>query len=219
MKHDSLRQSIVRVCQQFAPQGLSRGTSGNVSARTPKGYLITPSGIPYADLRANSLASLKLTETPDEDAFPRPSSEWRFHRDIYQARPEVSAVVHAHPPFATALACLERGIPAFHYMVAAGGGRDLRCARYATFGTQELSDSILAALQDRKACLIGNHGIVAVGPSVQTAFALAVTVEDLAEQYVRVLQMADPVLLPDEEMDRVLEKFRSYGKPKPTSST
>lgn len=219
MKHDSLRQSIIRVCQQFAPQGLSRGTSGNVSARTPKGYLITPSGVPYDGLRPDSLVSLKLTETPDEDAFPRPSSEWRFHRDIYQARPEVMAVVHAHPPFATALACLHRGIPAFHYMVAAAGGRDLRCARYATFGTQELSDSILTALADRKACLIGNHGIVAVGPSVHDAFALAVTVEDLAEQYVRVLQMGEPVLLSDEEMDRVLEKFKSYGKAKPKPTT
>ena len=214
MHQDSLRQSIVRVCQQLTPQGLSRGTSGNVSARTNTGYLITPSGLPYDALNAESLLELGLHETPDEEAFPRPSSEWRFHRDIYQSKPDVRAIVHAHPALSTALACMNRGIPAFHYMVAAAGGRDVPCARYATFGTQALSDSILLALTDRKACLIGNHGIVAVGSSLDGALSLARTIEDLAEQYVRVLQMGEPVLLPDDEMDRVLEKFRSYGKPK-----
>lgn len=204
----------MRVSLRLTPQGLSRGTSGNVSARTPEGYLVTPSGVPYDALTPESLVALGLDETPDEEAFPRPSSEWRFHRDIYRARPDVQAVVHAHPPFSTALACMNVGIPAFHYMVAAAGGRDLRCARYATFGTQELSDSILEALAGRKACLIGNHGIVAVGSSLDAALALAVTVEDLAEQYVRVRQMGEPCLLPDDEMDRVLEKFKSYGKPR-----
>lgn len=214
MNHAHLRQQIVNVSLDLAPKGLSRGTSGNVSARVPEGYLITPSGVPYEALTPESIVSVGLDETPDEDTFPRPSSEWRFHRDIYRARPDAQAIVHAHPPFSTALACMNQGIPAFHYMVAAAGGNDLRCATYATFGTQELSDSILVALQDRKACLIGNHGIVAMGSNLAAALALAVTVEDLAEQYVRVLQMGKPVLLPDDEMARVLEKFKTYGKAK-----
>ncbi|MDX2024454.1 MAG: class II aldolase/adducin family protein [Deltaproteobacteria bacterium] len=214
MNHAHLRQQIVNVSLDLAPKGLSRGTSGNVSARVPEGYLITPSGVPYEALTPESIVSVGLDETPDEDTFPRPSSEWRFHRDIYRARPDAQAIVHAHPPFSTALACMNQGIPAFHYMVAAAGGNDLRCATYATFGTQELSDSILVALQDRKACLIGNHGIVAMGSNLAAALALTVTVEDLAEQYVRVLQMGKPVLLPDDEMARVLEKFKTYGKAK-----
>lgn len=218
MEHAALRNEIVSVCLKLTPSGLSRGTSGNVSARATHegrdGYWITPSGVPYEALTPQSLLWLALEDTPDEDAFPRPSSEWRFHRDIYRARPDAQAVVHAHPPFATALACGRRAIPAFHYMVAAAGGHDLRCADYATFGTQELSDAILRALAGRTACLIGNHGIVALGAHLQAAFNLAVTVEDLAEQYVRVLQMGEPVLLPDDEMDRVLEKFKTYGRKK-----
>lgn len=219
MQHLELRQAIVGISQRLTPLALSRGTSGNVSARTPEGYLVTPSGVPYEALTPQSLVALGLHEEPDEEAFPRPSSEWRFHRDIYAARPEVAAIVHAHPPFATALACMHSPIPAFHYMVAAAGGRDVRCARYATFGTQELSDSILEALHGRKACLIGNHGIVATGNSLEAALALAVTIEDLSEQYVRVRQMGQAHMLPDDEMDRVLEKFKTYGKPKRAEQT
>jgi L-fuculose-phosphate aldolase len=214
MNHADLRQQIVSVSLDLAPKNLSRGTSGNVSARVPDGYLITPSGVPYEALTAQSIVLMGLEETPDEDVFPRPSSEWRFHRDIYRARADAQAIVHAHPPFSTALACMNQGIPAFHYMVAAAGGNNLRCAEYATFGTQALSDSILVAMQDRKACLIGNHGIVAIGSNLQGALSLAVTVEDLSEQYVRVLQMGKPVILSDDEMARVLEKFKTYGKAK-----
>lgn len=214
MNQVELRQQIVTVSLDLAPKQLSRGTSGNVSARVPEGYLITPSGVPYEALTAQSIVLLGLDDTPDEDVFPRPSSEWRFHRDIYRARADAEAIVHAHPPFSTALACMNEGIPAFHYMVAAAGGTNLRCAQYATFGTQELSDSILVAMQDRKACLIGNHGIVAIGSTLFAALSLAVTVEDLSEQYVRVLQMGKPVILPDDEMARVLEKFKTYGRAK-----
>jgi len=214
MQHAELRQQIVAVSLDLAPKQLSRGTSGNVSARVPEGYLITPSGVPYEALTAQSIVMLGLDENPDEDAFPRPSSEWRFHRDIYRARADAQAIVHAHPPFSTSIACMNQSIPAFHYMIAAAGGNNLRCAHYATFGTQELSDSILVAMQDRKACLIGNHGIVAIGSNLTAALSLAVTVEDLAEQYVRVLQMGEPVILSDDEMALVLEKFKTYGKPK-----
>lgn len=215
MQHGDLRQQIVSVCLSLAPKGLSRGTSGNVSVRVPGGYLVTPSGVPYEALTPASMVQLGLDDTPDEDVFPRPSSEWRFHRDIYRARPDSQAIVHAHPPFSTALACMNLGIPAFHYMVAAAGGNDIRCAQYATFGTQELSDSIVVAMQDRKACLIGNHGIVAIGANLASALSLAVTVEDLSEQYVLVMQMAGtsakPTILSDQEMALVLEKFKTYG--------
>src|SRR5262249_53087245 len=136
-----------------------------------------------------------------------PSSEWRFHRDIYAARAEAQAIVHTHSPFATTLSCLERGIPAFHYMIAVAGGSDIRCAPYATFGTQELSDHALRALNGRRACLLANHGMIAMGASLAEAFALAVEVEALAEQYWRALQIGQPIILSDAEMGRVLEKF------------
>ena len=141
-----------------------------------------------------------------------PSSEWRFHRDIYVARPELNAIVHAHSPFATTLACLARDIPAFHYMIAVAGGKDIRCAPYATFGTQELSDRALVALEGRQACLLANHGMIAVGSSLAKALALAVEVEALAEQYWRALQIGAPNLLSDAEMDIVLKKFQTYGQ-------
>jgi L-fuculose-phosphate aldolase len=141
-----------------------------------------------------------------------PSSEWRFHRDIYCARPEIGAIVHTHAPFATTLACLDRGIPPFHYMIAVAGGRDIRCAPYATFGTQALSDHAVAALDGRRACLLAHHGMIAAGDSLAQALALAVEVETLAEMYWRALQIGEPRLLPDDEMRVVLEKFRSYGQ-------
>ncbi|HEY5789381.1 MAG TPA: class II aldolase/adducin family protein, partial [Gammaproteobacteria bacterium] len=145
----------------------------------------------------------------------KPSSEWRFHRDIYAARGEIAAVVHTHSPFATSLACLGRGIPAFHYMVAAAGGVDIRCAEYATFGTQELSDQALRALEGRRACLLDRHGVIATGLNLAKALALAVEVENLAEMYWRTLQVGSPRVLDGAEMERVLERFRSYGPAAP----
>jgi L-fuculose-phosphate aldolase len=141
----------------------------------------------------------------------KPSSEWRFHRDIYAARPEIGAIVHSHPPFGIALASHGRGIPAFHYMVAMAGGRDIRCAPYATYGTQELSDHAVMALEGRFACLLANHGMIAAGKTLERAVALAVEVESLAEGYWRALQIGEPVILGDAEMDIVIEKFKSYG--------
>ena len=143
-----------------------------------------------------------------------PSSEWRFHRDIYRARPGVHAIVHTHSPFATTLACLDRAIPPFHYTVAAAGGRDIRCAPYATFGTQQLSDRVTAALEDRTACLLAHHGMIAVGDSLDAALALAIDVETLAEMYWRALQIGEPAQLSDAEMDVVIAKFATYGQPR-----
>ena len=213
MTNTELRQSIVHHCRQFAPSGLSTGTSGNISARCAvegeTALLITPSGVDYAALRPDDLALMRLDGIWSGPL--KPSSEWRFHRDIYAARPDTGAVVHAHPTHATALAVQRRPIPAFHYMVAAAGGHDIRCAPYATYGTEELSKHALEALQDRQACLLGNHGLIAIGPDLAQAFGLAREVEELSHQYLLALMTGTPVLLDAAEMDRVLEKFKGYG--------
>jgi L-fuculose-phosphate aldolase len=189
--------------------GLNQGTSGNVSARSRSGFLITPSGLDMTDLAAADMVPVAMDGQAAEGM--KPSSEWRFHRDIYAAFPEAGAIVHAHSPFAVALACLRRDIPPFHYMVAMAGGRDIRCARYATFGSQALSDAVLEALGDRRACLMANHGLVAWGRSLAGALALAVEVEALCGQYLRCLQVGEPVLLSGAEMAEVIEKFKDYG--------
>ena len=205
-----LRREIIATALAMNEIRINRGKSGNVSARVAAGFLVTPSALAYDSTQPEDVVAV----SPGGEATGRrpPSSEWRFHRDIYFARSEVMAIVHAHSPFATTLACLGRGIPAFHYMIAIAGGSDIRCAPYATFGTQELSDAALAALTDRRACLLANHGMIAVGDSLASALALAVEVEALAEQYWRALQIGEPKLLPEAEMERVLEKFRTYGR-------
>ncbi|MCH7958311.1 MAG: class II aldolase/adducin family protein, partial [Proteobacteria bacterium] len=190
MRHQRRRREIIEAARRMNALGLNRGTSGNISARVDGGLLITPSGIPCEECRPGDIVEMGMDGTSDDRR--RPSSEWRFHRDILAARPEVGAVVHAHSPFATTLACLGRGIPAFHYMIAVAGGRDIRCAPYATFGTQALSDAAVKALEGRRACLLANHGMIVVGPALKAALALAVEVEALAEQYWRVLQVGEP---------------------------
>ena len=212
MDERALREEIVATARAMNARALNRGKSGNVSARTGAGFLVTPTGLAYESMRAEDIVAMSPEGTPRGERAP--SSEWRFHRDIYAARAEVGAIVHAHAPFATTLACLGRGIPAFHYMIAIAGGSDIRCAPYATFGTQALSDHALRALDRRKACLLANHGMIAVGPALAEALALAVEVEALAEQYWRVLQVGEPALLSDAEMAVVLEKFRTYGQPR-----
>lgn len=213
MTESELRHAIVHHCRQFAPSGLSTGTSGNISVRCDMAgeaaLLITPSGVGYEALRPDDLAHMRLDGSWTGPL--KPSSEWRFHRDIYVARADAGAVVHAHPTHATALAVQRRAIPAFHYMVAAAGGHDIRCAPYATYGTEELSNHALAALQDRQACLLGNHGLIAIGPHLAQAFGLALEVEELSHQYLLALMTGTPVVLDGDEMDRVLEKFKSYG--------
>lgn len=205
-----LRAAIVATAREMNALGINRGKSGNVSARIDSGFLVTPSALPYAQTEPDDIVPVAR----DGSASGRraPSSEWRFHRDIYAARPEAMAIVHTHAPFATTLACLDRGIPAFHYMIAVAGGTDIRCAPYATFGTQELSDAAVRALDGRKACLLAHHGMIAVGESLAAALALAVEVETLAEMYWRALQIAEPTLLSEQEMKVVLERFSKYGR-------
>ena len=211
----ALREAVIGTAIAMNAAGINRGKSGNVSVRWRDGafdgFLVTPTGIPYDRMTPEQIVAMTLTGEARGDVLP--SSEWRFHRDIYAARADAQAIVHAHAPFATTLACMHRGIPPFHYMIAVAGGKDIRCAPYATFGTQELSDHAVAALAGRRACLLANHGMIALGASVDAALALAVEVETLAEMYWRALQIGEPVLLPDAEMERVLEKFATYGQP------
>lgn len=216
---EALRAALVAHGRRLGGERLSAGTSGNLSLRCRRegidGLLITPSGVDYATMLARDLCFMRLDDAKGDGHWEgrlRPSSEWRFHRDIYRARPEVGAVVHAHPTHATALAVQRRPLPAFHYMVAMAGGRDIRCADYATYGTAELSRNAVAALQDRRACLLANHGLIAVGTTLERAFALAIEVEELARQYLLALATGTPVILDDAEMDRVIEGFRSYGR-------
>jgi L-fuculose-phosphate aldolase len=209
----NLRRMLIHYARQLTETGLTRNTSGNLSHRVEGGMLVTPSGMDYAKLDPDDIVFVDL----DGAARGRrlPSSEWRFHRDILRARPEVAVVLHAHSPFATSIACLRQGIPAFHYMVAVAGGVDIRCAPYATFGTEELSNYAVAALEGRRACLLANHGLIALGADFEKALKLAVEVETLAEMYWRTRQIGEPIILDADEMARVLEKFRSYGKQPP----
>ncbi len=205
-----LQQKVAETAVQLVKLGLNDAAAGNVSARLgDEHFLVTPSGLQAGQIAPGQV--VELTLDGDWNGAWKPSSEWRMHRDIYRARPEVNAVIHAHAPFCTTLACLERDIPAFHYMVAVAGGVDIRCSDYATFGSQELSDAALRALEGRKACLLGHHGMLALGQTLEQALQLAVEVEALAEQYWRCLQIAEPRILPADEMQRVLEKFKGYG--------
>jgi len=205
-----LRAAMVRASLELVECGLNRGTSGNVGVRCGDRILVTPSGVPARDLTPQGM--VLLAASGDVIGAGRPSSEWRFHRDILTSRQDVHAIVHVHSPFATTLACLGLEIPPFHYMIAAAGGATIRCAPYALFGTQELSNHALAALQDRRACLLANHGMIAVGPDLDSALALCVEVESLCEQYWRARQIAEPRHLSDDEMAEVMEKFKSYGQ-------
>jgi len=210
MSEVPLRKELIATALAMNTLGINRGKSGNVSARWKDGFLITPSGLPYEETRPADIVFVNRTGRP---AGKRPpSSEWRFHHDIYRTRQDAHAVVHTHSSFATTLACLGVEVPAFHYMIAVAGGNSIRCAPYATFGTQLLSDHALQALSNRKACLLANHGMIATGDRLKHALALAVEVEALCEQYWRALQIGKPAILSDAEMEIVLEKFKTYGK-------
>lgn len=205
------RQQIIEGVRAFANHGLGVGTSGNLSARSELGFIITPTGVPYDQLEPESLVECDLAGNVVGGTL-KPSSEWRFHCDIYREREEAGAIVHVHSPFATAIACNRRAIPAFHYMVAIAGGDSIRCANYATFGTAELSAFVLEAIKDRKACLMANHGQIAFDRDVPAAFKMALEVEELAKQYYYSSQLGAPSILDDEEMQLVKTKFASYGK-------
>ena len=204
------RAELIAAARAMRPAGLNRGTAGNLSVRDGDGFLITPTGMAYDSLQPDDIVHMQLDGS--SSGRRQPSSEWRFHRDLYAARPEVGAVLHAHSPFATSLACLRRDLPPFHYMIARFGGDSIRCADYAIFGSAELSAAALAALAGRKGCLLANHGQLVCARDLAEASALAVELEELCEQYWRASQLGAPVLLDAAEMAAVIEKFAGYGQ-------
>lgn len=205
----SKRQAIIDACRRMNQLGINQGTSGNISVRHGKGLLITPTSVPYEKMTPEQIVFMDMNGSFDR--AQKPSSEWRFHLDILRTRREIDAVVHAHPTYATILAIMGREIPPVHYMIAAAGGDTIRCAPYATFGTPELSEHALEALEGRLACLLDHHGMIAIGPSLERALWLAVEVETLARQYHGCLQIGDPPLLSAEEIERVRRRMAGYG--------
>lgn len=205
-----VREELIATARAMNAAGLNVGTAGNLSARTRRGFLITPTGMPYEELHPSDLAEVAMDGQPSGSRLP--SSEWRMHLGVYAARPEAQVILHCHPPYATAISALRRGIPAFHYMVAVAGGVDIRCAPYATFGTEELAVLAVGALRDRTACLLANHGMLALAGTLKQVLKLSLEVENLARQYSIALSAGEPVILDDREMAVVLEKFRTYGQ-------
>ena len=208
------RENLLNIAQKLIETGLNKGTAGNASMRLKEsgseGFLITPSGMAVEDMNAATMVQMQFDGSYEQGKIP--SSEWRFHRDILASRKDVNAIVHTHSMFATTLACLHKDIPPFHYMIAVTGGNTIRCAPYALFGSQALSDNALVALIDRKACLLANHGMIALGRDLDDALAVTVEVENLCEQYWRALQLGEPYILTEAEMRDVFQQFKGYGK-------
>jgi len=215
-----LKKEVIKYAQKLNSTNLSPLRSGNVSARVTKdnveGFLLTPSGKRYEDLVPEDIVFLSLKEEYDNlklfNSSLNPSSEWRFHQDIYRKKKEAKAIVHAHSPNATAVSVHGKSIPAFHYMVALAGGNDIKCAEYGTFGTTELSRNIIQALEKRKACLMSNHGQVAFGTNLKQAFELAEEVENICHQYIIALKIGEPKILSSAEMNKILDKIKHYKK-------
>ena len=209
------REEIIKFAQKLNSTNLSPLRSGNISLKAQnnneEGFLITPSGKKYDSLKADDIVFVSLEGRYDEKGL-QPSSEWRFHKDIYLKKADAKAVVHAHSPHATAVSAHSKDIPAFHYMIALAGGDNIKCAKYATFGTQELSDNIIEALENRKACLMSNHGQVAYGDNLNSAFELAEEVENICHQYINAIKLGEPKILSSSEMDVILEKVKNYKK-------
>ena len=201
---------MVGVAQKLVTLGMNRGTSGNIGVRFGDLFLVTPSGVSAEEMTPEGMVAMSYAG--EVIGRGSPSSEWLFHRDILVSRPEVGAVIHTHSRYATTLACLNREIPPFHYMIAVAGGDTIRCAPYALFGSQKLSDLALAALQNRKACLLGNHGMIALGEDLTDALSVAIEVESLCEQYWSALQIGEPNILSDRQMQEVIKKFKTYGR-------
>ncbi|MDO9712313.1 class II aldolase/adducin family protein [Paracraurococcus lichenis] len=205
-------EALIAAARALDALGFMPSKSGNLSIRTPAGCLITPAALPYAETMPEDLVEVAPDGTV-VGGHRRPSSEWRLHTAIYAARPEAGAVVHTHSPFATALSCARQGIPPFHYMIALGGGADIRCSAYATFGTEALATACVAALEGRKAALLANHGVVALGKTLAGARALAMEVENLARQYLALRSAGlAPVLLTEAELQAVFAQFGDYGR-------
>jgi L-fuculose-phosphate aldolase len=209
---NALREEMVAICRRMNASGINQGTAGNMSVRNPKGFLITPTSLPYDVMQPQDLVQMYFDGSYEGER--RPSSEWRFHRDILASRQDIECVLHCHSVYATTLAVHHKTIPSFHYMTGVAGGTTIRCARYATFGTQALSDAAIEALQDRLACLLGQHGQISLGKTPAAALALAIEVETLSRLYVQALTLGEPPILDDEEMARVIQQMKnmSYGQ-------
>ena len=216
----NLKLEVIKYAKKLNDTNLSPLRSGNVSVRTDlsgkEGFFITPSGIKYNDLQEDKIVFLEMDEKKNEqkilDHGLNPSSEWKFHQDIYINKSDAIAIVHAHSPYATAVSAHGKNIPAFHYMVALAGGNDIKCADYATFGTKELSKNIIQALNERKGCLMSNHGQVAFGKNLDQAFELAEEIENICHQYINTIKLGNPKILSFEEMNKILEKTKNYKK-------
>ena len=217
MKNLDQRNQIIEFSLKLNSTNLSPLRSGNISLRAKEddkdGYLITPSGKKYDSLKSENIIFMGLNEEPENnDSGNKPSSEWRFHRDIYLNKKDAQAIVHAHSPHATAVSSHGKSIPPFHYMIALAGGEDIKCSEYATFGTKELSDNVINALTNRSACLMSNHGQVAFGKNLEQAFELAQEIENICQQYIIALKIGEPKILSFEEMKKVLDKAKNYKK-------
>ena len=210
----NLKKQIIKFSKKLNSTNLSALRSGNISARAREkgvdGFYITPSGMIYDDLKPSNIVFVSLEGRFDKKR--KPSSEWRFHQDIYVNKKEAKAIVHAHSTCATAVSTHQRSIPAFHYMVAVAGGEDIKCTKYATFGTRKLSNNILSALKNRSACLIGNHGQIAFGENLEKAFELAQEIENICHQYIYALRIGIPKILSKKEMKIVLGKMKNYKR-------
>ena len=214
MKNLEKRKEVIKYSIKLNTTKLSPFRSGNISVRSEedgiKGFLITPSGKKYDSLKEDDIVF--VSNDGNHDTNLKPSSEWRFHKDIYLKKPDAKAIVHAHSPHAAAVSAHGKDIPAFHYMIALAGGDSIKCAKYATFGTQELSNNIIDALENRKACLMSNHGQVAFGENLESAFELAEELENICHQYINTIKLGDPKILSSSEMDVILEKVKNYKK-------
>lgn len=210
LKYPDLRKAVIATCLKMNEEGINQGTSGNVSVRTDEGFLVTASGIPYHKMKPEHVVEMDFEGGYKGEYLP--STEWRMHMDILKHRAEANAVVHTHSIYATALACLRKDIPAFHYMIGIGGGTSIRCSEYAEYGTQALSDAMLKAMEDRSACLLGNHGQIAFGDDLAKALWRAGEVEAISHQYWASLLAGKPVLLNETQMTTVLARFKTYGK-------
>ena len=208
-----VRQQIIDACREMVANGLNQGTSGNVSVRFEDRMLISPSATPYDAMSLDMIAAMDLSAemTGEWDGPLKPSTEWRFHWKLLKERSDLTAIVHAHPTYCTSLAILRKSIPACHYMIAAFGGTDVRCADYHTFGTPELADMVVEAMQDRTACLMANHGMLAAGLGLQQAMWRAVELETIARQYYLAAQLGDPVILTDAQIAEAQKGFAGYG--------
>lgn len=206
----ALREGIIEAACSMHVDRLTVANSGNISARFENDFLITPSGVPYESLRPQDIVRVNMQGERVAGDLP-PSSEWRFHRDLYQAKPSVNAIVHAHSESATALSLCGKALPAFHYMVGLFGGNQVPCAAYATFGTQALSDAILAVMENYNACLMANHGMLVTANNLAKAYTRALELESLCAQYIKALSIGGLVLLTDQQMDEARQAFAGYG--------